>query len=347
MVEITEKMIRSRSEHNECIISSLEEISLHQQEITKITNIDKWCKKLKIVYLQSNLISKIENVSRLKSLVYLNLAQNNIEKIEGLRSCECLEKLDLLLNFIGTISNIQEELGGLYKLNNLYLTGNPIVKFGDNNSKNDDDGDSNSIIQEGSTSDYRQYIIAALQNTSLSKLDGLDVSRKDKILALQYYNDTNLHQKMKLCEEQHLKKRQQEKSEYQIKNDQREEYYRKLLNDPELTDVDKIEDPFIDAVEAFTPEAKLAAAEHLAKKKEISDKIKEDHRIIKEPKREKREIRFYNNEGKPLNINPAKIQFNIIDDFHGLTDEKEIIQAMWHHPSRPKCAPGLCQRSSC
>lgn len=68
MVEITEQMIRSKAEHNESIISTLEELSLHQQDITKITNLDKWCKNLQILYLQSNLISKIENLSRLKSL---------------------------------------------------------------------------------------------------------------------------------------------------------------------------------------------------------------------------------------------------------------------------------------
>lgn len=68
-----------------------------------------------------------ENLARMKSLVYLNLALNNIVRIEGLQGrhrrersgntihtspahmlrplwragCECLEKLDLTLNFIG------------------------------------------------------------------------------------------------------------------------------------------------------------------------------------------------------------------------------------------------------
>ena len=65
---------------------------------------DKWCRELRIIYLQSNLISKIgrnilfyhnycsmllcffckENVSRLKKLEYINLALNNIEYIENL-----------------------------------------------------------------------------------------------------------------------------------------------------------------------------------------------------------------------------------------------------------------------
>lgn len=63
---------------------------------------DKWCRDLKILYLQSNQISKIgiiikknllekniyffnkENVSRFKKLEYINLALNNIERIENL-----------------------------------------------------------------------------------------------------------------------------------------------------------------------------------------------------------------------------------------------------------------------
>lgn len=80
MVRITEDLVRKRAEHNNLEISTLEEISLHQQDIEKIENLDKWCRDLKILYLQSNLIPKIENVGRLKKLEYLNLALNNVEK---------------------------------------------------------------------------------------------------------------------------------------------------------------------------------------------------------------------------------------------------------------------------
>lgn len=67
----------------------------------RIEHLDKWCRDLKILYLQSNLIPKIgtnsqfvlivkyylyvENVSRLKKLEYLNLALNNVTKIENLK----------------------------------------------------------------------------------------------------------------------------------------------------------------------------------------------------------------------------------------------------------------------
>ena len=50
MVFITEDLVRKRAEHNELEIGSLEEISLHQLDIEKIEHLDKWCKKLKILY---------------------------------------------------------------------------------------------------------------------------------------------------------------------------------------------------------------------------------------------------------------------------------------------------------
>ena len=59
MVRITEQLVRKRAEHNELEISTLEELSLHQQDIEKIEYLDKWCRELRILYLQSNLIEKI------------------------------------------------------------------------------------------------------------------------------------------------------------------------------------------------------------------------------------------------------------------------------------------------
>lgn len=56
---VTEELIRKKSEHNECVIYTLEELSLHQEDVDKIEHINNWCKDLQILYLQSNLISKI------------------------------------------------------------------------------------------------------------------------------------------------------------------------------------------------------------------------------------------------------------------------------------------------
>lgn len=55
-----------RAEHNQGILRTLEELSLHQQNIEKIEVLGQACRHVKILYLQNNLISKIENLHRLK-----------------------------------------------------------------------------------------------------------------------------------------------------------------------------------------------------------------------------------------------------------------------------------------
>jgi protein TilB len=90
MGRITEDLIRRRSEHNEGVMSTLEEISLHQFEIEKIENLDKYCRHLRILFLQNNIIEKMENLEKLKELEYLNLAVNNISLIENVEQCESL-----------------------------------------------------------------------------------------------------------------------------------------------------------------------------------------------------------------------------------------------------------------
>ena len=59
MSRITKELLRKRAEHNEGMLSTLEEISLHQQEIIKIENLDVYCRHLKILYLQNNIIEKL------------------------------------------------------------------------------------------------------------------------------------------------------------------------------------------------------------------------------------------------------------------------------------------------
>lgn len=60
---VSEDLIRRRAEHNNGEIFSLEEVSLHQQDIERIEHIHKWCRDLKILYLQNNLIPKIGNLT--------------------------------------------------------------------------------------------------------------------------------------------------------------------------------------------------------------------------------------------------------------------------------------------
>ncbi|CAF1052310.1 unnamed protein product [Rotaria sp. Silwood1] len=187
MVFITESLIRKRAEHNEGQLSTLEEVSLHQQDIEKIEHLDKWCRELRILYLQSNLISKIENVSRLKNLEYLNLALNNIEYIENLSGCESLNKLDLTLNFIGILSSV-ENLRDNIHLADLYLTGNPCVDH------------------EG----YRDYVIATLPQ--LQRLDGNEITKTERILALQKYD--KISKRIEELDQQYAEKRKNQVNEY-------------------------------------------------------------------------------------------------------------------------------------
>lgn len=159
---VTEQLIRKKSEHNELIIGTLEELSLHQEDIEKIEHIQNWCRDLKILLLQGNLISKIENLNKLKYLEYLNLSLNNIEIIENLEQLESLRKLDLTLNFIGHLQSV-ENLRDNYNLRELILTGNYCSNYGG----------------------YRNFVIETLPQ--LTQLDGSEITRGDRIVATREY----------------------------------------------------------------------------------------------------------------------------------------------------------------
>lgn len=118
-----------------------------------------WCRGLKILLLQSNLIPRIENLHKLKSLEYLNLAVNNIERIENLSQCESLHKLDLTLNFIGTLTDCERALCDNYNLRELILTGNPCTDY----------------------AGYREYVIAVLPQ--LERLDCVEVTSTQRLQA--------------------------------------------------------------------------------------------------------------------------------------------------------------------
>jgi hypothetical protein len=160
MVRITEELLRKRAEHNHRELDSLEELSLHQENIERIEVVNSRCRQLRILYLQSNLIGRIEGLHRLKQLEYLNLALNNIRRIEGLDRCESLRKLDLTINFIAELTSVTA-LADNPGLRELYLTGNPCTSF------------------EG----YREYVIHALPQ--LEMLDGHRIERTERIRAAQ------------------------------------------------------------------------------------------------------------------------------------------------------------------
>ena len=58
-MRITEELLRKRSEHNDGVLADLEEIALHQFEIEKIEGVGIFCRRLKILLLQNNIIGRL------------------------------------------------------------------------------------------------------------------------------------------------------------------------------------------------------------------------------------------------------------------------------------------------
>ncbi|XP_021242773.1 protein tilB homolog isoform X3 [Numida meleagris] len=304
---VTEDLVRRRAEHNNCEIFSLEEISLHQQEIEKLEYLDKWCRDLKILYLQNNLIPKIENVGKLKKLEYLNVALNNIERIENLEGCEELKKLDLTANFIGELSSV-ETLKYNIHLKELFLVGNPCTEF------------------EG----YRQFVVATLHQ--LKYLDSKEIERSERIQALQYYPEVK--QKIREQEQAYLLKRAKEKEEAQRRMHERKNRKEKQmeakygLDSPDSlqykenhqtegkreeqtwrTVQDDEEDRrFWEEPTPYTPESRLETHRYIEEKRKAKDNIRGSK------KREKPLPTLVTAEGKVLNVNMPKLHFSLKDD---------------------------------
>lgn len=129
--------------------------------IEKISNLDVYCRHLKILYLQNNLIEKMEGLNKLKELEYINVCVNNISLIEGVWGCESLQKLDLTLNFID-IEDFEESVDNLADLpdfREIYLLGNPCTDW----------------------PHWKEYLMARLPN--LGRIDGEEVSISKKLAA--------------------------------------------------------------------------------------------------------------------------------------------------------------------
>jgi protein TilB len=161
MVEITRDLLRGRAEHNEKMLSNLEEISLHQQNLGSMKGLQDYCKNVRIVLMQNNLIEKIEGCTKLKDLEYINFAVNSISKIEGLRRCESLRKLDLTLNFIDVedLKESLEELEWCPDISELYLMGNPCLDW----------------------VNAKDYVMAKIPG--INRIDGIEVTRAMKLAA--------------------------------------------------------------------------------------------------------------------------------------------------------------------
>uniref|UniRef100_A0A5F4VZ84 Leucine-rich repeat-containing protein 6 n=1 Tax=Callithrix jacchus TaxID=9483 RepID=A0A5F4VZ84_CALJA len=309
---ITEDLIRRNAEHNDCVIFSLEELSLHQQEIERLEHIDKWCRDLKILYLQNNLIGKIENVSKLKKLEYLNLALNNIEKIENLEGCEELAKLDLTVNFIGELSSIKTLKHNIH-LKELFLMGNPCATF----------------------NHYREFVVATLPQ--LKWLDGKEIEPSERIKALQDYSviepqireqeKDHCLKRSKLKEEAQRKHQEEDKNEDERSNPGSDGHWytdinatlsslesKDHLQAPDMQEyntkkLDESEDDleFWNKPCLFTPESRLETLRHMEKQRKNQEKLSEKKKV-KPPR-----ILITGN-GNALNVNePKYMDTSLID----------------------------------
>lgn len=275
MVLITEALVRSRAEHNNGELFSLEELSLHQQQIERLQHLDVWCRHLKTLYLHNNVIPRIENLNRLKELEYLNLALNNVERIENLQGCESLQKLDLTVNFVGELSSV-ETLRHNPLLEELFLVGNPCADF------------------EG----YRPYVVATLPQ--LKHLDGQEIERSERIRA---------HQELEWTRRRVL----EQEAEYLARRAQQKLSYAGQENDDETRRHDsngsvESNQRFWEEETEFTPESRMETHRHL----EESRKAREGNRgDAKQPKRERTLITA---DGRVLNVNEAKLDFSLTEN---------------------------------
>ncbi|KAJ0012110.1 hypothetical protein NQD34_013085, partial [Periophthalmus magnuspinnatus] len=288
MSPVTEELVRRRAEHNDGELFSLEELSLHQQDIQMIQHLEHWCRQLRILYLQNNLISTIENVGKLKKLEYLNLALNNIELIENLEGCESLQKLDLTINFVGHLSSVQSLTHNIH-LRELFLVGNPCADF------------------QG----YREYVVSTLPQ--LQFLDGTEISRSERLRAAQGLDQIRalVHQQ----EEEYVKRREREKEEEAKKeegeNDESGTCFvlssssgaeqKQQTQQEEQAELDFWQTPC-----SFSPESRLAAHRHLEKRRMAQDK---DAQKKPPPPRT-----LITADGRVLNANEPKLDFCLTED---------------------------------
>ncbi|KAJ3113698.1 Protein tilB [Phlyctochytrium bullatum] len=249
-MKIDEQLIRRRAEHNDGELSTLKEVTLHQFDIEKIENLETYCRGLEILYLQNNLIGRIENLGKLKALRYLNLALNNIKLIENLEGCESLEKLDLTVNFIENPLCI-DNLANNIMLRELFLVGNPVTKV------------------EG----YREYAICTLP--FLKALDGKEVEKSERLWAQQSFAKLKEKYEAKFPHVPRITKKPPPVDEAAL------EETRKKLEEIETKGVEELKEEFNNKAVPYTPESRLETARAIQKMKGITDE---------KPKQTKREI---------------------------------------------------------
>ncbi|GMH46884.1 hypothetical protein TrLO_g5480 [Triparma laevis f. longispina] len=255
MAELTRELLRKRSEHNECMISTMEEISLHQEELTSIDPcLGASCRHLKILLLQNNIIPRMENLHHLKDLQYLNLALNNISKIENLSRCEFLNKLDLTINFID-VDTLEESIDNLVDrshLKDLYMMGNPA---------------------EQEWKGFKSYVVARLPQ--LGQLDGNEIKRGERIAAQQQLPAlvAELRKLAKVRSEKRLVEEVEKAEEKRLKEEKkrRKQEKKEAIEDGRVVVEDVTDDEEEEELTGHTPEVREEIYREMAEQKAEKD----------------------------------------------------------------------------
>ena len=281
MVVITDRLLRSRAEHNDGDLVNLEEISLNSLGIEKIEVIDKICKKLKIVHLTDNVLQDTSPLKKFKELEYLNVAMNNISEIhpDSFTGLENLTRLDMTLNFIGdNFLKSLEILKGVQSLKEIYLTGNPCTKF----------------------ENYRDYVINFLPQ--IETLDGLFIGKSDRIKAKQITITKTIHEEQNRYKE----KREMEKIEHGKIISENYDYF----VDTKI-DLNTRRTKFYESKTSHSPEFRLQTArlEEIFEQEENQNK----QRDYFESDENEAPRRLFKS-GVALNINQLKWNFNYDDN---------------------------------
>lgn len=141
---------------------------------------------------------------------------------------------------------------------------------------------------------YREYVITVLPQ--LKELDNVEIERSEKIIAYQDFE--NYERSIIREQEKYKEKRLKEKSEAQeiLSSDESEE---------EMTE-EQIK-AFWDAPSRNTPEDRIAIAKKARKIRDVDRKRTEKKKVKKPPK-------LFTSDGRPLNINQARIPLTLTDD---------------------------------
>ncbi|XP_064500681.1 dynein axonemal assembly factor 11 isoform X2 [Pseudopipra pipra] len=351
MVRITEDLVRRRAEHNNCEIFSLEEISLHQQEIEKLEYLDKWCRDLKILYLQNNLIPKIDifgsdedccypiptlplfGIPKRKCspltvnlLIPIDHGENNTENVSKLKK---LEYLNVALNNIERIENLE----GCEELKKLDLTANFIGELSSIESLKHNIHLKELFLTGNPCTEfegYRQFVVATLHQ--LKYLDSKEIERSERIKALQNYPEVK--QKIREQEQVYLLKRAREKEEAQRRMQERKDKKQKQMESKLGFDSpDSLQEKENHQAEGDGEQETCRTVEDDEEDRRFWEEPTpytpesrlETHRYIEEKRRAKDNIReskksekppwtLVTAEGKVLNVNVPKLHFSLKDD---------------------------------